>query len=216
MFSFSSKLNFAASSSRVISSLNASLVQSLLLLICAIFSNYNKKNVKSQCLFAGGAEWPSLPPVGQTGHHQWAARVSSTCIKVHQYVTSGSVTTLWPCVVWIRFQKDPTWSETGDRYLLKLFRDHLFHQVTEAGTPWIDLSHIVSCLNKVSFLLFLLLCWLYLNMQNCNKLPFIMKSVQHAKWPIFRTSVHASYALAKITCLHLPTDCRRERVKVGL
>ncbi|XP_046879489.1 PAN2-PAN3 deadenylation complex subunit PAN3 isoform X2 [Hypomesus transpacificus] len=47
------------------------------------------------------------------------------------------------------FQKDPTWSETGDRYLLKLFRDHLFHQVTEAGSPWIDLSHIVSCLNKL-------------------------------------------------------------------
>ncbi|XP_018590342.2 PAN2-PAN3 deadenylation complex subunit pan3-like isoform X2 [Scleropages formosus] len=47
------------------------------------------------------------------------------------------------------FQKDPTWSETGDRYLLKLFRDYLFHQVTEAGTPWIDLSHIVSCLNKL-------------------------------------------------------------------
>ncbi|XP_068281442.1 PAN2-PAN3 deadenylation complex subunit PAN3 isoform X2 [Nyctibius grandis] len=47
------------------------------------------------------------------------------------------------------FQKDPTWSETGDRYLLKLFRDHLFHQVTEAGTPWIDLSHIISCLNKL-------------------------------------------------------------------
>ncbi|XP_051018820.1 PAN2-PAN3 deadenylation complex subunit PAN3 isoform X2 [Acomys russatus] len=47
------------------------------------------------------------------------------------------------------FQKDPTWSETGDRYLLKLFRDHLFHQVTEAGAPWIDLSHIISCLNKL-------------------------------------------------------------------
>uniref|UniRef100_A0A4W5P383 PAN2-PAN3 deadenylation complex subunit PAN3 n=1 Tax=Hucho hucho TaxID=62062 RepID=A0A4W5P383_9TELE len=47
------------------------------------------------------------------------------------------------------FQKDHTWSETGDRYLLKLFRDHLFHQVTDAGTPWIDLSHIVSCLNKL-------------------------------------------------------------------
>ncbi|XP_045149951.1 PAN2-PAN3 deadenylation complex subunit PAN3 isoform X2 [Echinops telfairi] len=47
------------------------------------------------------------------------------------------------------FQKDPTWAETGDRYLLKLFRDHLFHQVTEAGAPWIDLSHIISCLNKL-------------------------------------------------------------------
>uniref|UniRef100_A0A8C2P2P1 PAN2-PAN3 deadenylation complex subunit PAN3 n=1 Tax=Capra hircus TaxID=9925 RepID=A0A8C2P2P1_CAPHI len=48
-----------------------------------------------------------------------------------------------------RLLKDPTWSETGDRYLLKLFRDHLFHQVTEAGAPWIDLSHIISCLNKL-------------------------------------------------------------------
>ena len=46
---------------------------------------------------------------------------------------------------------DPSWSETGDRYLLKLFRDYLFHQVTETGAPWIDLAHIVSCLNKVFF-----------------------------------------------------------------
>lgn len=42
-----------------------------------------------------------------------------------------------------------SWSETGDRYLLKLFRDYLFHQVTEAGKPWIDMAHIISCLNKV-------------------------------------------------------------------
>uniref|UniRef100_A0A8C4QRZ1 PAN2-PAN3 deadenylation complex subunit PAN3 n=1 Tax=Eptatretus burgeri TaxID=7764 RepID=A0A8C4QRZ1_EPTBU len=47
------------------------------------------------------------------------------------------------------FQKDPSWSETGDRYLLKLFRDHLFHQVTETGAPWVDLGHIVHCLNKL-------------------------------------------------------------------
>eukprot|EP00118_Oscarella_pearsei_P013142 m.101879 g.101879 ORF g.101879 m.101879 type:complete len:633 (+) comp37148_c0_seq18:83-1981(+) len=47
------------------------------------------------------------------------------------------------------FQMDPAWSETGDRYLLKLFRDYLFHQVTETGAPWIDLSHIVQTLNKL-------------------------------------------------------------------
>ena len=45
---------------------------------------------------------------------------------------------------------DPSWSETGDRYLLKLFRDYLFHQVAENGAPWVDLAHIVACLNKVS------------------------------------------------------------------
>ena len=27
------------------------------------------------------------------------------------------------------FNLDSSWSETGDRYLLKLFRDHVFHQV---------------------------------------------------------------------------------------
>lgn len=40
------------------------------------------------------------------------------------------------------------WNETGDRYMLKLFRDYVFHQVTPNGNPWIDLSHIVQCLNK--------------------------------------------------------------------
>lgn len=44
---------------------------------------------------------------------------------------------------------DTSWAETGDRYLLKLFRDYLFHQVTEDGRPWLDTAHIVQCLNKV-------------------------------------------------------------------
>ncbi|KXJ28409.1 PAN2-PAN3 deadenylation complex subunit Pan3 [Exaiptasia diaphana] len=44
---------------------------------------------------------------------------------------------------------DHNWSETGDRYLLKLFRDYLFHSVTDNGSPTVDLSHIVTCLNKL-------------------------------------------------------------------
>ena len=44
---------------------------------------------------------------------------------------------------------DPAWSETGDRYILKLFRDYLFHQVDENGAPWLDMAHIVQSLNKV-------------------------------------------------------------------
>lgn len=48
-----------------------------------------------------------------------------------------------------RFNLDPAWSETGDRYMLKLFRDYLFHQVTEEGRPWLDMSHIVQTLNKL-------------------------------------------------------------------
>ncbi|KAF2884641.1 hypothetical protein ILUMI_21528 [Ignelater luminosus] len=47
------------------------------------------------------------------------------------------------------FNMDGTWSETGDRYMLKLFRDYVFHQVTEDGRPWIDMAHVVQCLNKL-------------------------------------------------------------------
>ena len=45
---------------------------------------------------------------------------------------------------------EPRWSEMGDRYVIKLFRDYVFHQVDEDGNPLIDLGHVVSCLNKVS------------------------------------------------------------------
>lgn len=48
-----------------------------------------------------------------------------------------------------RLNLDVTWSETGDRYMLKLFRDYLFHTVTEDGRPWLNQSHIVQCLNKL-------------------------------------------------------------------
>jgi len=47
------------------------------------------------------------------------------------------------------FHMDPAWSETGDRYMLKLFRDYLFHQVDENGAPWIDMAHVVQTLNKL-------------------------------------------------------------------
>lgn len=44
---------------------------------------------------------------------------------------------------------DPQWGETGDRYILKLFRDFVFHQVEEDGTPIMDWGHVVECLNKL-------------------------------------------------------------------
>lgn len=42
-----------------------------------------------------------------------------------------------------------SWSETGDRFPLKLFRDYVFHQVDEEGNPVLDVSHVVECLNKL-------------------------------------------------------------------
>ncbi|KAF8622262.1 hypothetical protein AX15_007139 [Amanita polypyramis BW_CC] len=47
------------------------------------------------------------------------------------------------------FARDPRWSETGDRYIIKLFRDYVFHQVDEHGNPVINLSHVLTCLNKL-------------------------------------------------------------------
>jgi PAB-dependent poly(A)-specific ribonuclease subunit 3 len=42
------------------------------------------------------------------------------------------------------------WSETGDRYVLKLFRDFLFHQTQLDGTcPSLDAGHVISSLNKL-------------------------------------------------------------------
>ena len=48
-----------------------------------------------------------------------------------------------------RFARDPRWRETGDRYIIKLFRDYVFHQVDERGRPIVSLSRVLSCLNKV-------------------------------------------------------------------
>jgi PAB-dependent poly(A)-specific ribonuclease subunit 3 len=44
---------------------------------------------------------------------------------------------------------DRRWSETGDRYLLKLFRDYTFHQVYQDGRPAIDFGHVIETLNKL-------------------------------------------------------------------
>jgi len=47
------------------------------------------------------------------------------------------------------YEHNPQWSESGERYYLKLFRDYVFHQVNADGTPNVDLGHIVNCLNKL-------------------------------------------------------------------
>lgn len=51
-----------------------------------------------------------------------------------------------------RFDREPRWSETGDRYIIKLFRDYVFHQVDENGNPVVNLSHVLTCLNKVRYM----------------------------------------------------------------
>ncbi|OBZ74430.1 PAB-dependent poly(A)-specific ribonuclease subunit PAN3 [Grifola frondosa] len=52
------------------------------------------------------------------------------------------------------FAREPRWSETGDRYIVTLFRDYVFHQVDEHGNPVVNLTHVLTCLNKVCHLYF--------------------------------------------------------------
>jgi PAB-dependent poly(A)-specific ribonuclease subunit 3 len=44
---------------------------------------------------------------------------------------------------------DKQWSETGDRYILKLFRNYVFHQRGRQGEPVIDFGHIMECMMKL-------------------------------------------------------------------
>jgi len=47
------------------------------------------------------------------------------------------------------FAREPRWSETGDRYIIKLFRDYVFHQVDEHGNPVVNMPHVLTSLNKL-------------------------------------------------------------------
>lgn len=47
------------------------------------------------------------------------------------------------------YSLDRQWSETGERFPIKLFRDYVFHQVDAQGNPVLDLGHVLGCLNKL-------------------------------------------------------------------
>ncbi|KAF4471264.1 poly(A)-specific ribonuclease [Fusarium albosuccineum] len=47
------------------------------------------------------------------------------------------------------FDNDRSWSENGERYMLKLFRDYAFHQVDSNGNPVLDMGHMLRCMNKL-------------------------------------------------------------------
>lgn len=41
------------------------------------------------------------------------------------------------------------WSDTGDRYIVRLFRDFVFHQKDEANWPVLDCGHVLDALAKL-------------------------------------------------------------------
>ena len=47
------------------------------------------------------------------------------------------------------FGPNRRWAQSGDCYVLTLFRDFVFHQADGAGNPIMDLGHVVTTLNKL-------------------------------------------------------------------
>lgn len=47
------------------------------------------------------------------------------------------------------YDHDPAWSETGERFPLKMFRDFLFYQEDENGKAVVDMAHVLRHLNKL-------------------------------------------------------------------
>jgi PAB-dependent poly(A)-specific ribonuclease subunit 3 len=47
------------------------------------------------------------------------------------------------------FGMNRRWTESGDCYALKLFRDYVFHQADGSGRPVMDLGHVITSLNKL-------------------------------------------------------------------
>ncbi|KAM0524878.1 hypothetical protein ACHAPE_000983 [Trichoderma viride] len=47
------------------------------------------------------------------------------------------------------YENDRAWSDCGERYMLKLFRDYLFHQVDGNGNPVLDMGHVLRTLNRL-------------------------------------------------------------------
>lgn len=103
---------------------------------------------------------------------------------------------------------DGTWSETGDRYMLKLFRDYLFHTVTEDGLPWLDHAHIVQCLNKldagtmerVSLLLMLSSTFIRIIIIYYSNLYVILKNISGAI-NVQRRTIHFNCYLCRTEAL---------------
>ncbi|CBY14673.1 unnamed protein product, partial [Oikopleura dioica] len=45
--------------------------------------------------------------------------------------------------------QEQSWSESGERRLVRLFRNYLFRQRTDQGNPFLSISHVISSLNKL-------------------------------------------------------------------
>lgn len=48
-----------------------------------------------------------------------------------------------------RFESDPSWADTGERYVLRLFLEYIFRQYTDDGQLSLDWGLAFEALNKL-------------------------------------------------------------------
>ncbi|TFK36484.1 hypothetical protein BDQ12DRAFT_609742 [Crucibulum laeve] len=98
------------------------------------------------------------------------------------------------------FAREPRWSETGDRYIIKLFRDYVFHQVDEHRNPVLSLSHVLTCLNKLDAGTEEKIMLVARDEQSCLVVSYkeIKSCIEGAFKYVFPTSLH----LLNSTCHH--------------
>ncbi|XP_071540407.1 PAN2-PAN3 deadenylation complex subunit pan3 isoform X2 [Panulirus ornatus] len=125
--------------------INRSYSRDLAMLVVCLLTSQRIKSINDVMPMIGARFYTALETATQRAD-TYESEISK---EVHNGRLFRLLTKLNTIVDRPQLHMDTSWSETGDRYMLKLFRDYVFHQVTDDGRPWLDLAHVVSVLNKL-------------------------------------------------------------------
>lgn len=125
--------------------INRSYSRDLSMLVVCLLTSQRIKSINDVMPMIGARFYTAL----ETATQRADVYESEIAKEVHNGRLFRLLTKLNTIVDRHQLHMDTSWSETGDRYMLKLFRDYVFHQTTEDGRPWLDLAHVVMVLNKL-------------------------------------------------------------------
>ncbi|XP_076056563.1 poly(A) specific ribonuclease subunit PAN3 [Oratosquilla oratoria] len=125
--------------------INRSYSRDLSMLVVCLLTSQRIKNVNDIMPMIGARFYTALETATQRGDVYEAEMAK----EIHNGRLFRILTKLNTIVDRPELNMDTAWSETGDRYMLKLFKDYVFHQMTEDGRPWLDLGHVITVINKL-------------------------------------------------------------------
>ncbi|XP_042220909.1 PAN2-PAN3 deadenylation complex subunit Pan3-like isoform X3 [Homarus americanus] len=125
--------------------INRSYSRDLAMLVVCLLTSQRIKSINDVMPMIGARFYTALETATQRAD-TYESEISK---EVHNGRLFRLLTKLNTIVDRPQLHLDTSWSETGDRYMLKLFRDYVFHQVTDDGRPWLDLAHVIAVLNKL-------------------------------------------------------------------